>query len=168
MTATMNTEIHQILKRIALFGGLDSGQQKALIALMTEREFAAGERVFNKGDQASDIYIVIDGLIGLDFEQKDHPLSDIIIEPGFCFGETSLIGVQTHSASTYAIEPTKVLLLSGADLFGLYESDIKLFSALLLNIAREACRRLHATDELFLRSTQDSANELKKLPYRGF
>jgi len=166
MATALTEEISLLLGNIAIFGGLTPKQQSDLLSLMDERIFADGEQIFKKDDVASNIYIVIEGQVALDFEQDDHPLSDILINPGFCFGETSLIGVQPHSASTFAKGTAKTLLLSGTKLFGLYESDIKLFSLLIMNIAREASRRLHTTDEMFLKYCKD--DELKKLSYLGF
>lgn len=166
MVETKNKKHISLLERIAIFGGLELEQQIKLLGLMEERKFVDGECVFKKGEDASNIYVVVKGQVLLDFEQDDHPLSDIIIDRGYCFGETSLVGVQSHVASTYAKGDTHTLILSGQTLYGLYQSDIELFASLILNIAREASRRLHATDELFLRYSQ--MKELKKLPYLGF
>jgi CRP-like cAMP-binding protein len=61
-----------------------------------------------------------------------------------------VIGIQPHSASAVAVEPTELIVLPRAALFSIAESDPPLFAQLALNIAREACRRLHATDETLL------------------
>jgi len=161
----MSDELGAILDSIAIFGGLSAEQQQKLLGIMEERSFKDGEQIFRKDDVASNIYVILEGRVSLDFEQENHPLSDIEIEPGYSFGETSLIGVQPHSASTFAVGDTKTLVLSGTNLLGLYETDIKLFSTLIMNIAREASRRLHATDELFLEYSQQ--NDLRKLPSWG-
>jgi len=166
-SSVMDTsELVAIIEKIAIFGGLADEQINRVLSLMSEQVYEDGEAIFKRGDTASHIYVITEGMVMLDFEQDDHPLSDISLTQGYCFGETSLIGVQPHIASTYAVEKTRVLVLSGADLYALYESDLTLFSAVILNIAREASRRLHATDELFLRYAQ--MKDLKKLPYLGF
>ena len=61
-----------------------------------------------------------------------------------------MIGIQTHSVSTVAVEPTELMVLSRDDLMSIFESDKELFGILMMNIAREASRRLHQTDELLL------------------
>ena len=143
-------QLGNLLERIALFGGLSEQQTNRLLDLANRTQYQDGDQVFAKGDMASDIYIVISGQVRLDFEIPKHPLSEIIFDSGSCFGETSLIGIQPHSASTCAMGTTQLLSFSGTDLLSLYEHDLELFSLLILNIAREACRRLHSTDELFL------------------
>lgn len=139
-----------LLERISIFGGLSEEQTNRILELVNKSLYQDGDQVFAKGDIASDIYIVISGQVRLDFELSDHPLSEITFESGSCFGETSLIGIQPHSASTYAVGATQLLSFSGSDLLNLYEQDLELFSLLILNIARESCRRLHSTDALFL------------------
>ena len=119
---------------------------------MRRSRYADGEMVFAKGDMASSIYVVVSGSVRLDFELPEHPLSEITFEAGSCFGESSLIGIMPHSASTYSVGVSELLSLSGEDLLSLFENDLQLFSLLILNIAREACRRLHSTDELFVQS----------------
>ncbi len=69
---------------------------------------------------------------------------------GDCFGETAAIGIQPHSASALAVEDTELIVLSRAALLSIFDSDKELFGMLILNIAREACRRLHKSDEIFL------------------
>jgi len=43
-----------------------------------------------------------------------------------------------------------LIVLSRQALLSIYKQDLELYSILLLNIAREACRRLHHSDEVLL------------------
>jgi CRP-like cAMP-binding protein len=166
MSVTPDQELVSILDRIAIFGGLELGQQQKLLQLMDEKAFADKEVIFRKGESASCIYVVVEGKVALDFEQDDHPLSDLRLHPGACFGETSVIGVQPHAATARAEGKTRVLAFSSASLFQLYETDLPLFASVILNFAREASRRLHATDELFLHTSK--MQDLKKKGFSGF
>jgi CRP/FNR family cyclic AMP-dependent transcriptional regulator len=78
------------------------------------------------------------------------PLELIVIGQGHYFGETSVVGIQLHAATAIAIENTEYIVLSRNALLSLFKSDFELFSILILNIAREACRRLYETDEILL------------------
>ncbi|MEQ9210084.1 MAG: cyclic nucleotide-binding domain-containing protein [Pseudomonadales bacterium] len=165
MSVTPDQDLISILDRIAIFGGLELGQQQKLLHMMDEKTYSDGEVIFRKGESGSCIYIVIDGRVALDFEQDDHPLSDLRLHPGACFGETSVIGVQPHAATTRAEGKTRVLALPSSSLYQLYETDLPLFASVILNFAREASRRLHATDELFLQTSK--MQELKKKGFSG-
>lgn len=166
MSVTPDQDLISILDRIAIFGGLELGQQQKLLQMMDEKTYSDGETIFRKGESASCIYIVIEGKVALDFEQDDHPLSDLRLHPGACFGETSVIGVQPHAATTRVEGKTRVLALPSSSLYQLYETDLPLFASVILNFAREASRRLHATDELFLQTSK--MQELKKKGFSGF
>jgi len=166
MSVTPDQDLISILDRIAIFGGLELGQQQKLLQIMDEKTYDDGETIFRKGESASCIYIVIDGRVALDFDQDDHPLSDLRLHPGACFGETSVIGVQPHIATTRAEGKTRVLALSSASLYQLYETDLPLFASVVLNFAREASRRLHSTDELFLQTSK--MQDLKMKGFSGF
>jgi hypothetical protein len=59
---------------------------------------------------------------------------------------------------------TELIVLSRRALLSIYQSDKKLFSLLILNIAREASRRLHRTEEIMLHYVCCSRQEPKSRP----
>lgn len=148
-------DVLSILDQISIFGGLTEPQLHKVFRLLQRVQYAEQELIFHQGDQPSYIYIVLSGRVRLVFDVEDHPLSKGEFGPGACFGETSVIGIQSHSASTLAVEPTDLMVLSKQALMSLFEEDKGLFGILILNIAREASRRLHQTDELLLHYIHD-------------
>ena len=69
-----------------------------------------------------------------------------------------MIGIQPHSASTLAVVDTDLLVLSKEALMEIFDNDKTLFGLLILNIAREASRRLHQADDLLLQSLHHNGN----------
>jgi signal-transduction protein with cAMP-binding, CBS, and nucleotidyltransferase domain len=98
--------------------------------------YKANETVFEQGEEPGHIYIVKNGKVKLVVWEDGTPLELIEFEQGHCFGEASVIGIQPHQGA--------------AILMSIYDSDKELFSILILNIAREVCRRLYASDDIFL------------------
>lgn len=143
-------QVVAILDEISLFGALTSEQHYSLFQRLQQVHYLAHETIFKQGDQPSHIYIILSGHVRLVFDAQEHPLSMGELGPGECFGETSVIGIQTHSASTIAVEDTELLVLSKEALMDIFNDDVELFARLMLNIAREACRRLHQSDESLL------------------
>lgn len=139
-----------ILNRISILGGLSEADLAVVLRRMEVATCEAGERIFQQGDAPSHIYIVRSGRVRIVVDIDATPLELVEYETGQCFGETSAIGIQPHSATAVAIERTELLALSARALHALYHEDVRLFALLILNIAREACRRLHRTDETFL------------------
>jgi len=147
----LNTEdVLPILNEISIFAGLSDAQLYKLFRLLRKTHYKAGENVFEEGEQPGHIYIVQSGSVKLVVNAEDTPLELIVFEEGQCFGETSVIGIQPHAATAVCVEDTELIVLSRNTLLSLYKSDLEMFSTLILNIAREACRRLAKTDEILL------------------
>jgi CRP-like cAMP-binding protein len=70
---------------------------------------------------------------------------------GDCFGEMALMDLLPRSASVRAEADCQAIEFSSVDLMLLYEHDIEQFALIQMNLGREVCRRLRATDELLFR-----------------
>lgn len=143
--------VMEVLDRISLFGGLTGSQLQRLLHGMTQVSYRRGEIIYRRGEPASNIYIVLAGSIQLDFGNTNHPLSNHELLAGTCFGETSVIGIQAHGATAVVTQDSQLLELGKEQLMDLFAEDKELFSQLVLNIAREACRRLQQANELLTR-----------------
>jgi CRP-like cAMP-binding protein len=69
-----------------------------------------------------------------------------ILGPNDCFGEMSMIDMQARSATVRAIAPSRLLKLTSENMDALYRSDLKSYTLIVLNIARDLSRRLRVTD----------------------
>lgn len=143
-------EVLPILNRIAIFGALDDNQLYTVLRLLEVETYRKGDLVFKQGQSPTHIRIVKRGDIRIVENLEETPLELYRFGVGDCFGETAVIGIYPHTASAVAVEDTELLAFPREKLFGLYESDPKLFGLLILNIAREACRRLNRTEEVML------------------
>ena len=140
-----------IINKISIFAGLSEVQLDSLFRLLEKVAYREGEAVFEEGDKPSHIYVVRSGRVKLVVNRNDTPLELVEFAQGDCFGEASVIGIQPHGATAVAVEDAELIVLSRNTLLSLYKRDIELYSILILNIAREACRRLHKSDEVLLR-----------------
>jgi CRP/FNR family cyclic AMP-dependent transcriptional regulator len=144
-------DVLTILNRISLFGALTDAQLRTLFPLLQHTHYAPGDLIFEEGDAPSDIYIVRRGSVELVLDVNGARLAEAVFTMGMCFGETAVIGIAPHTGSALARENTELIVLPRKALFGLWESDKELFGMLVLNIAREACRRLQQADKVLLR-----------------
>jgi CRP/FNR family cyclic AMP-dependent transcriptional regulator len=143
-------EVLAMLNDISIFAGLDESQLQILFQELEEVSYGQGDVIFEQGSEPSHIYIIRTGQLKLVAGDANTSLELIEFEPGDCFGETSVIGIVPHAASSVAVGNTELLVLSRKALLNYYKTDLTLFSILILNIAREACRRLSQTDEILL------------------
>jgi len=85
-----------------------------ILPLMKWEHFKAGQAIFNKGDQANRLYILISGEVSI-------PEADVKIEPGTMFGEFGLFtksGLRTSSA--VCIGNVEVRSMTGEEVDRLY------------------------------------------------
>lgn len=140
----------EYLQAHALFGGLGLAELEAIIPLLTEEKYAAGEDIVREEEQGSSMYFIRRGSVEV---LKRSANSDefrrlAILNEGDTFGEMELIDVQTRSASVRALEPLTVYALSSEDLYEIFEENRPAFILILMNVARELSRRLRQMDAL--------------------
>ncbi len=142
--------VRPILSEIAILGGFSDRQLSEIFKYLEEAVYEPGEYIFQKGDEPSYIYIVKKGTIDLLITKQKVILKKKTLAAGDCFGEASLMAMHKHTATAIAREASEVMVLSRRALLQLRKEDSKLFSLLMMNIARELARRLELTDEILL------------------
>lgn len=143
-------EVVSILNRISIFGGLDDKQLYDVFGVLRKVSYHKGEFIFEENDPPSDIYVVESGSVEIILDAEGERLAAAVFGVGECFGEVSVIGIQNHTAGAVARQDTELIILPREALFKFWDTDKALFGMLVLNIAREACRRLHKADETLL------------------
>jgi CRP-like cAMP-binding protein len=143
-------DVLPVLNQITIFGSLTESELYSLFRLLERVSYRSGEYVFQQGEEPSQIYIILSGKVKIVAEEEDTTLELVEFGVGQCFGETSVIAIQPHAASALAAENTELIVLTRETLLSIFDSNPELFGKLVLNIAREACRRLHNTDETIL------------------
>ena len=143
-------EVLPILNKISIFGGLTQEQIYQVFKVLKKVEYDKDEIIFQQGESSTYIYTILSGKVKLYAEMEGTKLEFIEFDVGKCFGESSLIGVQPHTATALAIEKTKLAVLSGKSLAGLYETHPEIYGLIILNVARETSRRLHQVDDTLL------------------
>lgn len=137
----------ECLERIGLFGALDHEALAFLATSLHTVLMAPGDLVFREGDIASEMYIVLRGEFEVLKKSKRGVDARVaMLGSGDWFGEMSILDVQPRSASVRSLAASRLLIMSPADLEALYRRDVKAYSLLVLNIARELSRRLRVAD----------------------
>ncbi len=143
-------EVTPILNKISAFGGLTDKQLHEIVKLLKTVKYDEGEFIYKRGDAPSHIYIIKQGEIKMIIDKQGVYVELTSFREGDCFGETSVIGIQSHSTSALAVKPTELIVLEPGMLLSIFNTDKELFGMLILNIARETARRLHQSNEALL------------------
>lgn len=147
----MDSQHLERLQRTPIFGALRADALEFLLARTRIVAVRAGGWFFREGEPARSMYVleagravVLKGWQGAELEMRT-------LEPGDCFGEMALMDLFPRSASIRALDDCTAIELTPDDLLRLYDHDLEQFTLVQMNIGREVCRRLRATDELLFR-----------------
>ena len=142
----------ELLQGMPIFGALREDALHVLLERARTVECSAGSFFFHEDDAASSMFVLEDGeaVVVKAWRGRDYVLNQL--GPGDCFGEMALMDLLPRSASVRADSHCTAIEFSHDDLLHLYERDVEQFALIQMNIGREVCRRLRATDELLFRT----------------
>ncbi len=112
-----------LLRNIPLFELLDENEIAVLCQQLDQKQFWAGQTIFNEGDPGGTMFIVQSGKVELftTDESKERVLLSYI-KPGELFGEFSLLDNEPRSASAKALEDSLLFIVDHHDLEILFQS----------------------------------------------
>ncbi len=135
------------LRNIGLFGALPDVALEHLAEHLKVIDLDPGSYVFREGDQGNCMYVVLQGDMEVMKKSKGGTDTRVaVLGPGDWFGEMAVIDVQARSATVMSASPSRLIRLSAPDLDRLYRFDVKSYSLIVLNVAREMSRRLRVAD----------------------
>lgn len=151
-----------LLAQIPLFEGLTDEDREALGKRLTEKKFASGDSVFNKGDKGSSMYIVLSGAVQIFLPPPDKDTPKVVLKDvrtGEYFGELSLFDDKPRSASVEAMVDTTLLELTRDEL-GEHLTKSKSAALAILSEMSERLRETNAM--LSQRAAKDVVKEIEE------
>jgi CRP-like cAMP-binding protein len=140
---------HERLRELGLLAGLDDEALRELGSTLATIDVRPGEAVFHEGDGGRDMYVLLEGEMEvLKRSKRDREARVAVLGAGDWFGEMAILDVLPRSATVRAIAPSTLLRLTAQELDVLYRRDLKSYSLIVMNIAREMSRRLRVADGL--------------------
>ncbi len=136
-----------LLRNIALFGALSEDVLHLLATTLPTALYQSGEIVFREGDPAHEMFVVIEGEIEVLKRSRRGSESRVaMLGPGDTLGEMAFVDMQNRSATVRAVAPTRLIRVTAEAMESLYRTDLKAYTLIVLNIARDLSRRLRVTD----------------------
>ncbi len=135
------------LRTIGLFGALSDDILRQFTTALTIHVIDTGTTLFREGDDGREMFVVLQG--ELEVLKRSHRGTEArvaLLGPNDWVGDMSIVDIQPRSATVRALAPTRLLRVTAADLDVVYRNDLKAYSIMILNLARELSRRLRVTD----------------------
>jgi len=138
-----------LLKKYSLFDGLEQEQIDSVLSLMGEESYDAGTDIITEGSHNYKICFILEGRVAA--KKSGIVLQEL--DAGSFFGEMEVLDVNPSAATVTALAATKVLVLSIDVLGEIYETDLKTYSFIVMNLARDLSRKLRRLDVMFTRES---------------
>ncbi|HET6147084.1 MAG TPA: cyclic nucleotide-binding domain-containing protein [Polyangia bacterium] len=139
------------LAQIPIFGGLPDLVLRRVVDLAREIRVPAAGLVFAEGEPARSMFIVRDGELEICKRARNGAEFCLaVLQRGDCVGEMSLIDIQPRSATARAIGGATLCVIDQQQIANLYQTDLEVYTLLVLNIAREISRRLRRADQVLV------------------
>jgi len=135
------------LAQIGLFGGLPQSALQHFATELARVQLEDGAVLFREGDSGRELYVVLSGAVDMSRDRNGQLERVGEAIAGQWFGEGCVLAVQPRSATVSARGTTQLLKLGASDLNNLYRRDVKAYSLLVLNMARDLGRQLRALRE---------------------
>jgi len=134
------------LLKYSLFGGIEERHLDRILALLTEEKYKPGETIIVEGTPNDKILFIIDGRVSI--IRGDKVIYDL--SEGNTFGEMEVLDVMPCAATIKAVTDVTVITITNISLREIYKIDMKSFSLLLMNLARDLSRRLRVANEIMI------------------
>jgi CRP-like cAMP-binding protein len=126
--------------------GLAKEYLERLVSLGKVRHFAAGTYLFHEGQHGEHVFLLGEGLVGLEVSLPGHgPQRVQTVGPGELIGWSPLLGLGWMTASAVALAPCRVLALEASRVRELIDEGPRFGVELMRWLAVTLARRLNAT-----------------------
>jgi CRP/FNR family cyclic AMP-dependent transcriptional regulator len=133
----------QIVKGSPLFYELYDEEILKIVEKCKVLNLQPGDAIFKEGDEGDEIFMILNGTA--EVKKGEHVIANL--RKGDLFGEMVLLKENVRKADIVADNFTDVLVLRYNDIFGLYGTNNKIFSIIMLNLARMLATRLKKAGE---------------------
>jgi CRP-like cAMP-binding protein len=132
-----------VLTGSELFSSLDQDARARVAVRASTNRLERNDTLFNEGDEARDMFVVVSGRIAIAKRSSDGRESLVaLIEAGDLFGEMPLFDDDRRSASARALERSEVVRVP----FDVVRAELEARPGLLWDVAALFANRLRAAD----------------------
>jgi CRP/FNR family transcriptional regulator, cyclic AMP receptor protein len=136
----------QIYAQFSIFSGLDSDQIDQLSPFVVENHYPQDAVIFEQGNPAKYLYILLDGEVIINYKPYDAPLLTVAhILPGGVFGWSAALGRGIYTSAALALQPSVACCIRGSSLALIREKYPEMGDLLLERLASVIAERLAST-----------------------
>ena len=132
-----------LFNNVELFEDIESEQLAKIKPLFKPCQYQAGETIFEQGQQAESLFILVDGVVAIRFDPHDGEILTVAtIEKDGVFGWSAVFGSATYTSGAICMEDAQLLCVDGCDLKEFNKKDPKTCILVLNRFAKVVAQRL--------------------------
>ena len=137
-----------LFNQLILFQDFTPEQIALVEPLFTSIRIETGTVIFEQGDPAEYLYLVVEGEVVIRFKPDDGPpLIVAHVRPEGVVGWSAALGSTTYTSAAISVTPCKMLRVLGVDLRALCEEHPVAGTRILERLASKITERLHSSQE---------------------
>jgi CRP-like cAMP-binding protein len=134
--------------QIPLFRDLEIQQYSLLEPLFDRYTCPADTVIFEQGEQAAFLYLLLSGSVSIQYKPDDGPtLSVTRLKPGDIFGWSAVIGSASYTSGVRSLDPVQALRIRAEDLKQLRLVHPEISGIILDRFARAVSPRWEDADQ---------------------
>ncbi len=142
----MGTMVNQEYAHLAVFSGLEPKQMRLITPLLDMCSYGPGETIFEQGDLALFVYILLNGEVQIRFKPYDGPpLNVALLQQKGVFGWSAALRRSSYTSGASALVKCEVVRIRGEKLRQLCENHPDVGSSLLERLSGLIAERLNCT-----------------------
>jgi CRP-like cAMP-binding protein len=137
--------LQALLRKHHFVEDFDPAQVDKLAGFAKEVHFARDHVVFHEGDECSDFYLIVKGMVALEIEEPGHTLRVQTLMAGDELGWSALLMSAGKHFQARALEPVDALAFDGPKLLEECKADPAFGFAFMHRLLGVVAGRLHRT-----------------------
>ena len=130
---------------LPLFEGLSVEDMEMIAPLFRRVTFPSGARVFSKGEEASDLYVLESGEVGICVPLHDGGYMDVAtVQRGGIWGWSAALGRPVYTSAAICVTDVRVIATRGIELRRLMRKDNRLGVLLLDRMSQVVAHRFES------------------------
>jgi len=149
----------QELAQLTLFHDFSPEQLEQIQSFVEIGKYPKDQVIFEQGDQAQHLYVVISGEVIVRFKPYDGPdITVSHITPGGVFGWSAALGRSAYTSGAITTAATEIFRFRAKDLHKLCENNPEMGSIILDRLAAVIAERLRSTHKQVLALLTQAVN----------
>jgi CRP/FNR family cyclic AMP-dependent transcriptional regulator len=163
----MSSNVVEHLRRVEAFSGLSDEELIHVATICKGRRFAAGQTVFEEGEDGDDMMVILDGCVRVSITTRlpdgtQAPSTINMLYTGQSFGEMVLLGGATRSATVTCVDPCTLIVIKERDFAALCERSPRIGYRVMRNMASDLAYKLRSSNLLLRGNIRWQQGELGK------